>query len=344
MAIDLHKLTFNEYEIIEGLVNNPSEQQEKGILEYYCGQTNYRLINRVDRYLLENGIGNIEERVERIAEVLDKYNMFHTENHIRNQIQDNEYVSLHKSKDRIRYYKSEIELIKALSEHSIGLQRFAFAILTYAKYSLNKHGSAKLLNNVDTITSLHHISGAKAMTNENVFFLVHELVKRDMIVVPISLKSFDDMIEVNFIEEDENAEVVYELANTDAFKLDEVFNKIIGGLKKAVLEISLVEDYHEVHNSITEAVKTHNQRCKKRVTNTTVGQCARMERMSAGDSVFLEWELKDKEDEEYIEQVCVFVRTKMKRHANIVRKSNGKWIITRDFMGAIQEETGLQLV
>lgn len=340
MAIDLHKLTFNEYEIIEGLINNPSEQQEKGIVEYYCGDTNYRLINRVDRYLLGNGIGNVEERVERIAQVLDKYNMFYTENHIRGQIQDKGYTPLRQTEDRIKYYKSEIDLIMSLGEHSRGLQQLAFAILTYTKYNLNKFGNAKILNNIDTITSLYRVSGARNVENEKTYFLVHELVKRELIVVPISLKSFDDMIEVNFVEQDENAEVMYELTNTDPFKLNVVFEILFGGLKKPILEVSLVDDYHCVHLSITEAVEVHNKRHKKKVDKGSVVRCASLERTSAGDSAFIEWSLQDKDDEEYIKQVCDFVRFVVKPNATKVKKLDGKWIITRDFMGAIYTETG----
>lgn len=345
MAVDLHKLTYDEYTIIEGLINNPSEQQEKGILEYYCGDTNYRLINRVDRYLLGQGIGNVEERVERIAEVLDKYNMFYTDNHIRNQIKDKGYVPLRQTEDRIKYYKSEIDLTMSLAEHSRGLQQLAFAILTYTKYNINKYGNAKILNNIDTITSLYRVSGAGSTSNEKVFFLVHELVKRDLIVVPISLKSFDDMIEVNFVEEDENAEVVYELTNTDAFKLGEVFDSLFGEYKskKPILEISLIDDYYCVHPTIAETVEVHNKRHKKKVDKTSVTRCATLERTSAGDSAFIEWNWEDKDDEEYIEQVITFVRKVMKPRANKVKKQGGKWIISREFMGAIHEETGLQL-
>lgn len=340
MAIDLHKLTFNEVEIIEGLINNPSEQQEKGILEYYCGDTNYRLINRVDRYLLGKGISNVEERVKSIAQVLDKYNMFYTTDHIKNQIQDKGYTPLKQTEDRIKYYKSEIDLIMSLAEHSRGLQQLAFAILTYTKYNINKYGNAKILNNNNHIKELYNMLDFGRKADEPIFFLVHELVKRDLIVVPISLKSFDDMIEVNFVEEDGNAEVVYELENTDPFKLNVVFDALFGGAKKPILEISLVDEYHCVHSSINETVEVHNKRHKKRVDKTSVTRCATLERFSAGDSAFIEWTLQDKDDEGYIKQVCDFVRFVMKPNAKKVKALGGKWIISRDFMGAINEETG----
>lgn len=347
MAIDLHKLTYDEYTIIEGLVNNPSEQQEKGILEYYCGDTNYRLINRVDRYFMGQGIGNIEERVKGIAQVLDKYDMIYNKESIKSQIQDKGYIPLKQTEDRIKYYKSEIDLIVSLGEHSRWLQQLAFAILTYTKHNLNKFGNTKILNNDGHIKDLYNMLGVGRRNDEPIFFLVHELVKRDLIVVPISLKAFDDMIEVNYVEQDENAEVVYELENTDAFKLGEVFDSLFGDChqlkQKPILEISLIDDYHCVHLSITDTVEAHNKRHKKKVDKTSVTRCATLERTSAGDSAFIEWRWEDREDEEYIEQVIAFVRNVMKPRANKVKKQGGKWIITREFMGAIHEETGLQL-
>lgn len=344
MAISLHKLVYNEYKVVEGLINNPSTQQEKGVLDYYC--VNYRLIDRVNRYLLQEGISNLEERIEFITKVLDKYNVMYSREFILKQIGDKQYKALRQSEDRIKYYQSEIDLIKSLGDWK--LQKFAFAILTYAKYNLNVHGHTDILNSDDLFVDLYNLGGAGNITKNNIYFLIHELVKRDLVVIPLSLMTFDDKAEVNYVEEDEEAEVVYELGNTDIFKLSEVFEKIFGAYRseqqKCILEVSLVEDFHCVYSSVVETVREHNNRYKKKVDKTSVTRCANLKRASAGDSVFIEWEWEDREDEEYIKQVCNFVRKVMKRNATKVKKQKGKWIISRDFMGAIHEETGIVLI
>lgn len=344
MAIKLHELVYNEMKVVEGLINNPSAQQEKGVLDYYC--VNYRLIDRVNRYLLMQGISNLEERIEFITKILDKYNVLYNHDFILKQIGDKQYRPLRESDNKIKYYKSEIDLIKSLGDWK--LQKFAFAILTYAKHNLNVHGHTDILNSDDLFVDLYRLCDAGNITKNNIYFLLHELVKRDLVVIPISLKSFDNKAEVNYVEDDENAEVVYELGNTDIFKLSEVFEKLLGEYRseqqKCILEVSLVEDFHCVYSSVVETVREHNNRYKKKVDKTSVTRCASLERMSAGDSAFINWEWEDREDEEYINKVCNFVRTTMKRNATKVKKRKGKWIISRDFMSAIHEETGEVLI
>lgn len=347
MAIKMHNLVYNELEVIEGLINNPSTEQVKGVLDYYCGNVSYRLIGRVDRYLLGQGISNLDERVKFISQVLDKYDMMYNRDYITKQISDKQYIPLKQSDDRIKYYRSEIDLIKSLGEWR--LQKFAFSILTYAKHNQIVHGHTDILNDDDTFVDLYNLSGAGDTTKENIYFLIHELVKRDLLVVPISLKSFDDMVEVNYVEQDEESEVVYELGNTDIFKLSEVFESIFGEYRsvhqRCVLEVSLVEDFHCVYGSVVETVEEHNKRyAKKKVDKTSVSRCCSFERANAGDSAFIEWDWNDREDEEYIKQVCDFVRGTMKKSMRKVKALKGKWIITRDFMGAINEETGEILV
>ena len=340
MAIEMHKLVMDEYELVEGIINNPLDSQLKGMVDYYCGKINSRLIDRANRYYLMNGVTNEEERIKLISEQLDKYGMLYNRQVIEKQLQHN-FVPLRKSDERIKYYQSEIDAINSLGNNQ-KIRKFAFAILTYAKHQSIVYGEAKILNDDDLMVDLYNLCEPGEISKDKIYLLVHELVKRDLLHIPISLDKYE-RIEVNYVSNGEE-EVVYELANDDIFKMGEVFERIFGQFRaenqKTILEISLVEDYHKVYNSLAEAVRDHNERTGGKLEKGNVSRCTEFRRMSVEDCSFVEIDWEDRENEEYINRICNFVRTLLKANYRKVNKLKGKWVITKDFMGAINESTG----
>lgn len=333
MAIEMHKLVMNEYELVDGLVNNPLDSQLKGIIDYYCGKINSRLIDRVNRYLLMNGVTNEEERIKLISEQLDKYNMLYNRQVIEKQLQ-HDFVPLRKSDERIKYYQSEIDIINSLG--SWKLKKFAFAILTFAKYELIVRNEAKLLNDYDHMADLYNLCEPGGISREKMYLLLHELVKRDLIRIPISLDKYEK-IEVKYVSIGDE-DVVYELANDGIFKMGEVFERIFGEFRhevqKTILEISLVEDFHAVHSSIGEAVRHHNRRTGNKLEKGHVSRCIAFSSISAGNSAFIEIDFDDKDDVEYIKRICNFVRFQIKPNYTKAKKLKWNWIISRDLICA----------
>ena len=337
MAIEMHKWVMDEYELVEGIINNPLDSQLKGVVDYYCGKINTRLIDRVNRYLLMNGVTNEEERIKLISEQLDKYGMLYNRQVIEKQLQHN-FVPLRKSDERIKYYQSEIDAINSLGNNQ-KIRKFAFAILTYAKHQSIVYGEAKILNDDDLMVDLYRLCEAGDLTKEDIYLLVYELVKRDLLHIPISLDKYEK-IEVKYVSNDEE-EVVYDLANDDIFKMGEVFERIFGQFRaenqKTILEISLVEDYHATHASIGEAVKSHNQRTGAKINKGNVSRCTEFRTLATNNCAFVEIDFEDRKNTEYINRICNFIRNTMKPNYRRVNKVKGTWIITKDFMGAIDE-------
>ena len=174
---------------------------------------------------------------------------------------------------------------------------------------------------------------------DEIYFMLHELVKRQMVTVPL----LDDKITVNFTQHE--GEVVYELGNTEVFKLLPTFNKLCGEYvepsSRKVLEISLVEDYHTIHPSIAQATKSHNERGGK-VDKSAITRCIGKKRASADNCIWLE--LEGEITEEYISKLVKFGREVYRKQFTKVNKKKGEWIISQDFIGAVVKETGEVLV
>lgn len=321
-------LLLNEFEVVKEIAEGQSE-----LVSLYSSYVP-RLVNRLERYF--KMINKDGDMLDNIVEVLDKYNLVYAKSVVVDTLEkskSHDFRPLRQNEEQIKIFKKEIEQIKQLEKH--GAKQLAFALLVTSKVRTVRYAdpSIYLANAMD----IQRLCG-KMRKKEETYFLLHDLAKAEMVTVPL----IEDKLTVNFTRYE--GEVEYTLTNTEVLDLLSVFNNVVGEYRsdkqKCILEISLVEDYHEVHNSINTAVEVHNQRYNKRVDKSAISKCSTFERMSAGDSAFIEWDWQDREEEEYIKQVCDFVRKFMKSRFLRVKKQGGTWVFTREFTGAVHKETG----
>jgi len=327
-AIKITDLLINEFDVLKEIVNGESE-----LVSLYSGYVP-RLVNRLERYFIM--INKEGEMFDNIVEVLDKYNLVYSKSVVIDTLkksEEHDFKPLRQNPDQIKLYKEEIEKIQQLQSH--GAKQLAFALLITSKVKAT-HTDEPVIY-LANIIDIQRFCG-KYRVKEETYFDLHELVKEEMVTVPL----VGNKMTVDFTRYD--GEVVYQLGNTDVLDLLSLFNKLVGEYRseqqKCILEVSLVEDYHEVHTSIADTVKVHNERYHKRVDKGAVSKCTTLERLSAGDSVFIEWDWNERDDEEFIKEVCLFIRKFMKSRYLRVKKQGGTWVFTREFMGAVHKETG----
>lgn len=321
-------ILLNEFEVIKEIAVGQSE-----LVSLYSSYVP-KLVNRLERYF--KMINQDGDMLDNIIEVLDRYNLVYAKSVVIDTLENSknhDFKPLRQNEEQIKIYKEEIEQIQKLEQH--GAKQLAFALLVTSKVRTIRYADPSIY--LANVMDIQRFCG-KLRKKEETYFLLHDLVKAEMVTVPL----IEEKLTVNFRRYE--GEVEYTLTNTEVLDLLSVFNKVIGEYRseqqKCILEISLVEDYHEVHSSIGATVEVHNKRYKKKVDKSAISKCSTFERMSAGDSAFIEWDWNDRDDEEYIKQVCAFVRKFMKSRFLRVKKQDGTWVFSREFMGAIHKVTG----
>ncbi len=367
-----------EDEMIE-LIVNVLDQYEETTDEALERYSNFipRFVNRLHRYFTQHGHTE-DEMIELIVNVLDQYELVYSVNVVKDtldKMKDFDFKPLRRHEEVVKYYKGEIDLICQIDNYAV--RQLAFALLTVSKFKpLRRHeevvkyykGEIDLICQIDnyavrqlafallTVSKLRMIRFADptimavqvvdvsrlvkgGKVKDEIYFMLHELVKREMVTVPL----LDDKITINFTQHE--GEVVYELGNTEIFKLLPTFNKLCGEYvepsSRKVLEISLVEDYHAIHPSIAQATKSHNERGGK-VDKSAITKCIGKKRASADNCLWIELEGEITED--YISKLVKFGREVYRKQFTKVNKKKGEWIITQDFIGAVIKETGEVLI
>ncbi|WVR22060.1 MAG: hypothetical protein [Malazfec virus 1] len=316
-------LLLNEFAVVKEIAEGNSE-----LVSLYSSYVP-RLVNRLERYFIM--INRKDNMLEDICTVLDKYSLVYSKSVVVDTLEkskDHDFKPLRQIDCEVHIYKGEVEQIKKLQKY--GARQLAFALLVISKLRNIRYADPTIhLYNIIDIDRLV----AKAKSKEEVYSDLHEIVNSGMVTVPL----IEDRLTINFTQYE--GEGAYELKNEDIFNLKKLFSDLVGEYRaesqKTVLEISLVEDYHEVHNSIAETVEKHNKRYKKKVDKQNVSRCLQLERMSAGDSVFIEIDFEDKEDTEYIARICSFVRYEMKKHFRRGKVVGYNWVISKERMEAV---------
>ncbi len=231
--LKVDKLLLNEYVIIDGIVKGETTDEA---LERY---SNFipRFVNRLHRYFTQHGHSE-DEIIELIVGVLDQYELVYSVNVVKDTLEkmkDFEFKPLRRHEEVVKYYKSEIDLICQIDNYAV--RQLAFALLTVSKLRMIRFADPTIMA-IQVVDVSRLVKGGKV--KDEIYFMLHELVKRQMVTVPL----LDDKITVNFTQHE--GEVVYELGNTEIFKLLPTFNKLCGEYvepsSRKVLEISLVED------------------------------------------------------------------------------------------------------
>lgn len=330
--LKVDKLLLNEYVVINGIVKGETTDEA---LERY---SNFipRFVNRLHRYFTQHGHKE-DEMIELIVGVLDKYELVYSVSVVKDTLEkmkDFEFKPLRRHEEVVKYYKGEIDLICQID--NFGARQLAFGLLTVSKLRMIRFADPTIMA-VQVVDVFRLVKGGKV--KDEIYFMLHELVKRKMVTVPL----FEDKITVNFTQHE--GEVVYELGNTEIFKLLPTFNKLCGVYvepsSRKVLEISLVKDYHAIHPSIAQATKSHNERGGQ-VDKSAITKCIGKKRASADNCLWIE--LEGEITEEYISKLVKFGREVYRKQFTKVNKKKGEWIISQDFIGAVVKETGEVLV
>ena len=293
----VESLLLNEYEVVKDIVEGNGEH-----ITLYSSYVP-RLVNRLERYF--KMVDKSEDMLDNIVRVLDKYDLVYSQQVVIDTLEkskEHDFKPLRQIDTDINIYKEEVEQINKLKNH--GAKQLAFALLVVSKLRNVRFADPTI--HLVNIIDVQRLCG-KNRVKEDVYFLLHELVKEEMVTVPL----IEDRLTINFTKYE--GEVSYVLSNTDILNVSDVFNKVIGEYRdesqKCILEVSLVDTYYAVHSSLAEAVKVHNEQRSKNVAKSSVSGCINYNRASAGDSAFIMWDWDNREDEAFINDVCKFVRT-----------------------------------
>lgn len=316
-------LLLNEFAVVK--------EVEKGDSELVSLYSSYvpRLVNRLERYY--KMINRQDNMLEDICKVLDGYDLVYSKSVVIDTLEkskNHDFKPLRQIDCEVKIYKEEVEGIKKLANHST--RQLIFALLLVSKLRTVRYADPTIhLCNVIDIQRLCSKNRAK----QEVYLCLHELVQRDMVTIPL----IEDRMTINLTKYE--GEVEYTLKNTDVLDLTTLFNNLIGEYRAenqmTILEISLVEDYHEVHNSMKDTVTKHNKRCTKRISEQSIKTCLAKKSMSTGNSAFIELNEDEATDEDYLKRLCDFFRFQVKPNATKAKKLGWEWHITREFMGAM---------
>lgn len=319
-------LLLNEFEVIKDIVEGQSE-----LVSLYSSYVP-RLVNRLERYF--KMVQKDGEMLDNIVEVLAKYKLVYAKSVVVDTLEkskSHDFKPLRQNEEQIKIYKEEIEQIKQLEQH--GAKQLAFALLVTSKVRTVRYADPTIY--LANIMDIQRLCG-KLRKKEETYFLLHDLAKAEMVTVPL----IEDKLTVNFTRYE--GEVEYTLTNTDVLDLLSVFNKVLGEYRreqqKYILEISLDNDYHAIHESQNEASRV------SKVPSCSIRQVIKLNRMSAGGRTFVELDVEDINNVEYIGKICNFMRTCVKQNYRKLKKRGVNWVISHDFMGAVDKKTGEVLV
>lgn len=315
-------LILNEFDIVKDIVEG--EGQHIDLYSTYIP----RLVNRLERYYqMINLQGNL---LENIVKVLDKYNLVYSTKVIMDTLdksKTHDFIPLRQIDAEVKIYKEEVEAIKKIEKFAT--RQLMFALLVVSKLRTVRYADPTIhLCNVIDVSRLC----GKAKVKQEVYFCLHELVQKELVTVPL----IENTLTVNLTRCE--GEVEYVLENTDVLDLTTLFNNLIGEYRAenqmTILEISLVENYHEVHNSMDETIRKHNERSEKRIGEKSVKSCLAKNSMSTGNSAFIQLDEDEVTDEEYIKRLCDFFRFQVKPNATKAKKLGWEWHITRELLCA----------
>lgn len=315
-------ILLNEFEVIKEIAVGQSE-----LVSLYSSYVP-KLVNRLERYF--KMINQDGDMLDNIIEVLDRYNLVYAKSVVIDTLENSknhDFKPLRQNEEQIKIYKEEIEQIQKLEQH--GAKQLAFALLVVSKVRTIRYADPSIY--LANVMDIQRFCG-KLRKKEETYFLLHDLVKAEMVTVPL----IEEKLTVNFRRYE--GEVEYVLSNTEVLDLLSVFNKVFGEYRseqqKYILEIALDGDYHAIHESQNEASRI------SKVPVCSIREVVKLNRMSAGGRTFVELSVDDINDTEYINKICDFMRGCVKKHFRKLKKRGANWIISRDFMGAVDKETG----
>lgn len=314
-------LILNEFEIVKDIVEG--EGQHIDLYSTYVP----RLVNRLERYYQMTNLQ--DDLLENILKVLDKYNLVYSTKVVIDTLdksKTHDFTPLRQVDVEVKIYKEEVEAIKKIEKFAT--RQLMFALLVVSKLRTVRYADPTIhLNNIIDVSRLC----GKAKVKQEVYFCLHELVQKELVTVPL----IENKLTVKTQCE---GEVEYVLENTDVLDLTTLFNNLIGEYRvenqMTILEISLVENYYEIHNSMDETIRKHNDRCEKKIGEQSVKSCLAKKSMSTGNSAFIELNEDQVTDEEYIKRLCDFFRFQVKPNATKGKKLGWEWCITRELMCA----------
>lgn len=322
--LDTTSLILNEYEVVKAVVEGNSD-----LVSLYSGYIP-RLVNRLERYFIMTN--QKDNMLDNICNILDNYCIAYSTKVVSDTLSKcHEFKPLRQLNCDVKIYKTELEAINQLEKRAT--KQLAFALLVVSKLKNARYGNPTIpLGNV---ADVQRLTKASKKTKEKTYFELHTLVQQQLVTVPI----VGEDLTVDFAQYE--GEVAYVLNNTDILKLNLLFDNLFGKYEaecKPVLMIDLNSDVQQVFDSIGDVERAMN------VQSSTVGRCNKLkDRFCANKRYsFILLAEDEVDDEEYIGQVCNFMREYVKPNFKQFKKNypNFEWIVSREFMGCIDKDSG----